>query len=148
MTATVPAGTLLEWAVRESFVSYVERLTDGVIDVLDGAERTNAGFLFPGHRGPARDEYNFEGIVRFSGHLGTLGVELRELRIACSDGAGTIEAMIAGAHYPLAEFDGAVSGDDGTLTAADVVFTVDGAAILGGVYEPGAEAAPFRVRPV
>ncbi len=141
-------GVELEWSVRGSFLAYVERLPDGTIEATDGARHTGRAFLLPGRSEPGGG-FAFDGTLRFSGHFGLLDVELRELRIdrAIDGDGGGLSATVSGGRYAIARLDQLARDDDGMTRSDSVTFTDDGAAILGGVYSAGAEAAPVVIRP-
>ncbi|WP_062202864.1 HtaA domain-containing protein [Demequina salsinemoris] len=72
--AAAPEEGVLVWAVKESFVEYVEAL--GQVEVVAPATRDDAGgFRFPASAG------GFSGTVSFRAHHGAMNVTLRDPRL-------------------------------------------------------------------
>lgn len=138
----------LEWGIRQSFIAYVERLPDGVIQASDGAVRVGDVFLLPGRR-LSPDAWEFEGVLHFSGYAGVLDVTLEAIRI---DG-DQLSAEVAGTRIPMALLAGQsalidANTDAGVVRFDAVALTGDGAAVLGGVYPANAPADPVTIHPV
>lgn len=134
----------LEWAVKPSFVAYVEALPDGTIELSDGATRaTDGAFLFRGDH--VADHLQFQGAVHFRGHHGVLDLLIRDPRIA--DSAGTVEltVCVGAERIRFATGPGPLRDDGRGLAISSLATTGDGAAALGGVYSAGAALEPFRV---
>lgn len=119
----------LVWAVKTSFVEYVEAL--GEVEVIAPAIREGAGpFRFP--RGKSGD--GFTGGVAFRAHHGALDVLLSDLRI--EDAALTVDVTDHGraqGRIVLAKVDG----------AGRVVLEATGAVIFDFTYPLGTELAPL-----
>ncbi|MGO1545323.1 MAG: HtaA domain-containing protein [Gulosibacter sp.] len=142
--AVADGSIRLNWAVRQSFLNYVERLPDGSIRAEDGARRTRSGFVLCGRR-EGENRFEFDGTLRFSGYSGILNVEMRNLCVEWSVDGGELSAAVARSRYTLVRFTDFNSDLDEILHSEDVSLTDDGAAILGDVYAPGAPAAPIRI---
>lgn len=142
---TSASGPRLEWAIKPSFVAYVEALPDGGVELEDGVTRTEEGaFVFPGVVGT---DLAFRGAVRFHGHAGVLDVTIADprveptgstadLTIALGNGNGRVRFATVGVLTRTAV---------GILSSADVSATDDGAYVLGGVYQAGTALDPFTV---
>jgi hypothetical protein len=138
---------VLEWGVRASFLAYIEGLPDGVIDVAGDAERADGVFRFPG-RGTGQHEYAFDGRLHFFAHQGVLDVTLDRIRVEGHGAGGMLTAETAGMRLGIAALANIESGGDVPFRSDRVTLTDDGAALLGGVYSPGAPAAPLIIRSV
>ncbi len=143
---------VLEWGIRQSFVAYVERLPDGVIQASGGAVREADVFRFPGRR-RSSGAWAFDGALHFSGYSGVLDVTFEAIRVEGSE----LSAEVSGARIPLAslagpsglgEADGEADGEASGVRFDTVVLTADGAAALGGVYSVNAPADPVTIRAV
>ncbi|GAA1635218.1 HtaA domain-containing protein [Georgenia ruanii] len=161
---TTTAG--LTWAVKESLVTYVEGLADGMVDTLAPASRTADGFWFPlsaEDPGPAaghpRSAWQFLGTVRLSGHWGALDVELRDPRVEFGGGHGTLLIRERGgrdadARLPLADLvpggpaaagDGKPAGVGMSTLELAASLTGHGRLLLGGQYGVGEPLSTLRV---
>lgn len=138
------AAVELEWGVRDSFLSYVETLPDGRVETLGGVVRDDRVFRFPGR--VEGDGYRFSGALHFFGHRGVLDVTLRDLEVSRTGAHGVLTADISGWRLTLAGLSDFDTTDRDVLHAGAVTLTDDGAATLGGVYPPGAPAAPVSIR--
>jgi hypothetical protein len=136
----------LEWGVRQSFVQYVEGLSDGVVAVGNGAARRGAAFLLRGER--TATDAAFDGAIRFSGHLGVLDVAMDGIALRGIGGRAAVWTAVGGIPVELAAVGEIHEEADGGLRADAVTLTADGAALLGGVYRAGAPLAPLIIRPV
>lgn len=146
---TTGRAVALEWGLRRTFLAYVSALPDGSIAVDAPAEFDGEVFRLPGSW-TGRGECRFDGVLRFFGHAGVLNVELEDLRaewIGASKAEGRITASVGGVRIPLADFSEPAHGVEGATTYRTVTLTDDGAAVLGGVYPPGAVADPVTIRP-
>ena len=123
--------TALAWAVKASLVGYVERMPDGRIE-LDGATRTDAGFIFPV---VDADAGRFTGSVTFLGHNGMMRVVIADPWVT-RDGGGAV-LSIADPDDPRARLDFARSASfDGRIATATTL-TADGADLFFGPYTAG-----------
>lgn len=138
------ADAQLAWGIRGSFLAYVDALPDGVIRAENGATRSGQVFQLPGRR-IDEDGFAFEGRLRFFGYGGVLDVALEHFRARLTGHGGEITTVVSGVRIPIASLRGA--SDEGPVRRFDTVtLTDDGAAILGGVYSPGASADPVTIR--
>jgi hypothetical protein len=149
----------LTWNVKDSLVSYVEALEDGVAEAGKPASRLEAGFLFPWddtRRGidGTRDVLQFQGAVRMSGHGGALDVELRDPRIELDGQRGVLLVRECGARdpdtmLPFAELEAGRrdEGDRDSLMRLvfDAKLTGHGRLLLGGQYAVGQPLSPLQV---
>lgn len=133
----------LEWAIRRSFVAYVEALPDGGVEVEGGASRTADGaFVFPAIEGEA---LAFAGAVRFHGHGGVLDVTIADPRIETHGGSADVTVALVSGRIRFATVGALGSTVAGVVTSTNVAATDDGAYVLGGIYQPGAPLDPFTV---
>lgn len=140
------AGIRLEWAVKASFVAYVEALPDGNVETFGGAIRAGDGRFVFGTPERSRDALAFTGTLRFSGHHGVLDVLLSDPRIETL-GAVTALTVAVGAERvhiaTIGHLDGGAPSAaihpaiGSALTGTGVTATDDGAHLLGGVYSAG-----------
>jgi hypothetical protein len=140
MSETLPAR--LVWGIRTSFREYVAALEDGRF-VVDGAEADEDGFAFPRSVDGA-----FGGRVRITAHGGALDVTLADPRIEPDGTRVVLTADTGDGRLALVRLldvaDATTFAEDGGV-AADVALTIEGAAWLGGVYNPWARMDPVRV---
>lgn len=138
------AAARLHWAIKPSFVAYIEALPDGGVELLDGVICGADGvFVFPASE--AAGELEFTGAVRFRGHQGVLDVTIREPRIESVDGAIRVTVAVGAERVHFATATGPLLSEDDDLSTPALAATDDGAALLGGVYQPGTELEPFHV---
>ncbi|MEX5299859.1 HtaA domain-containing protein [Kocuria sp. CPCC 205292] len=147
----------LAWAVKDSLVTYVEALDDGVVEAVALASRGEAGFEFP--EGVAASTYDpdgssgawqFRGAVRLTGHWGMLDIELRDPRIELTGRTGVLLVAERGGtpsqkYLPLADLEigEPVEAADGSVSLeATASLTGHGCVLLGGQYEAGAALSP------
>jgi hypothetical protein len=135
----------LRWAVKESFVGYVQG-GGGSITVVEPASVGQAGFEFPIHS--SRDELLvFAGGVVFQAHGGALSVAIAEPAIARSTNGWilTIADIRApesdDARRPIALLDVREVGDDVVVIAPTL--TISGSAMFGLAYPEGLELDPI-----
>lgn len=138
------------WAVKPSFVRYVETIAAGSCEAVDGAERSDDGvFEFPLLEASKGDEGRrlcFGGRVHFSAHHGFLDVDLRELELSwAADGVELSIGTAQGGRVAIATADlvAPVSGS-GELrwTGFAPRLTEAGVEVFGNVYPAGSELAP------
>jgi hypothetical protein len=134
----------LEWGVKESFIAYLEALPDGLIEERNGAARREDVFVLPGQR-VDEDGFRFIGTIHFYAHHGVLDVTLDEFRLERAGRRTVLSAEVSGVRIPIAELMNVGVGGDAVLHSEFVSLTDDGAAVLGGVYPPGAPLAPLMI---
>lgn len=71
----------LVWPIKRSFISYIERMPDGVIAVEGGVSRRDDGFAFPGGHSAGGAATRFAGSVTFVGHYGMLNLPVGGIEI-------------------------------------------------------------------
>ncbi|UFS59157.1 HtaA domain-containing protein [Subtercola endophyticus] len=139
LPATVAApkgGRRLEWAVKPSFVAYVEALPDGLVEVGGGVTRTSDGrFVFGADAGSG--EFGFVGSVHFFGHHGVLDVTLADPRIEVVGDEFVVTVDVQGERVRVATVEQLLEDGNDVLSASGVEATDDGASLLGGVYQAG-----------
>ncbi|AUI50462.1 HtaA domain-containing protein [Arthrobacter crystallopoietes] len=150
----------LMWNVKDSLVSYVEALEDGVVGAVEPASHFAAGYLFPWDGvGSARcagdegtDVLQFRGAVRFSGHWGALDVELRDPRIELDGQRGVLLVRERGAQDPermlpfaRLELAGRDEADGSVRLDLAAMLTGHGRLLLGGQYAVGQLLSPAQV---
>lgn len=133
MTQVDVRGAVLEWAIKDSLVSYVRAMKDGIIAVQLPAEEIADGFRFPAApHGFLDGSLRFAGCVRLSGHSGMLRLQFEDPWLVPGDspadpwsltiidpyepGTRMVFARIAqvsvGAVSSGSEVDGGSGGDD------------------------------------
>lgn len=137
-------NVVIEWGIRSSFVSYVEALPDGRVQVGDGAQRSeDHAFLFPGILQPTGD-IHCTGFVRFGGHRGMLSVMFEDFRIHRNQ---EVCAHVNGADCCIATLSNGREGPGERLVFEKVTLTDDGAFVLGDIYRPGDPLRPLTIVP-
>ncbi|MFH5823395.1 HtaA domain-containing protein [Georgenia sp. AZ-5] len=153
--ATTPG---LSWTIKDSLVSYVEALDDGMVEALAPASRSAAGFWFPLAGEAAGSEVGsmsveLLGTVRLTGHWGALDVELRDPRVELDGRRGTLlirdrasrdpQKMVPFAELAVGRHECA---DDGSShVEATASLTGHGRLLLGGQYRVGEPLSPLRM---
>lgn len=144
----------MAWAVKESFVQYVQSMRDGRILLREGAAVTNTReFYFPFRSLDQSDGNNFVlqfgGEARFLAHHGLMSVSICNPKIkvgphgAClSIEQGKETVLLADLNLP------AVSLEEGIHMWANVpvVLTSAGAAVFADNYSAGEALAPLTMR--
>ncbi|MCU1480233.1 MAG: LPXTG-motif cell wall anchor protein [Subtercola sp.] len=134
--AASPEVRRLEWAVKPSFVAYVESLPDGRVEVGGGVTRASDGrFVFGADAG--QGEFGFVGSVHFFGHHGVLDVTLADPRIEVVGDRFVVTIEVQGERVHVATVEQLRGDGADVLSASGVEATDDGAALLGGVYQAG-----------
>jgi hypothetical protein len=140
MTAT---PVRLHWAIKPSFVAYVEALPDGAVEVLDGASRDAQGsFVFPAVPG---ETDRFSGAVHFRGHLGVLDVTFGEPRVEQRPGGVQLTVAVGAERVAFATASSLEPHGDGGVASSALEATDDATHLLGGVYPPGTALEPFQI---
>lgn len=149
--------TQLTWAVKESLLSYIGDLEDGVLVGSDGATFTGERFSFevadaPTGEGSGFDDTSltgtlcFRGTATLRGHDGMLNVVLSDPCVVLENGAGEIRVAYPGAkdgrQLDIAKLTASREGDD---IVADAHLTMTGVNVLGPQYLPGTKIAPVRI---
>ena len=139
----------LEWAVKASFVGYVEGMADGVVSTSGGAIRLADGtFRFPLAAPSTADEIlRFDGAVHLTGHFGMLNVSFAEPALARVNGELFLtiaDPDAEGGRLSLLRLGAPVSDGQAMLWATPVL-TVDGADLFFDSYRPGTAFDSLRV---
>jgi hypothetical protein len=143
----------LRWAVRPSFVRYVQVMAGGTCAALGGAQADAAGvFEFPLTEA-AETSGNwalaFGGGARFQAHGGFLDVDLHGLRLRITADGAAFDVTAGGVGYgtiatmhPVAPVT-----ENGLVRWAGFVplLTEGGTAVFGGVYPAGSEFGSLDV---
>jgi len=150
MTDAAPPAPGLRWAVKRSFVDYVQRMPDGRAAVADGARPLpdNQILFAPDPSvAPPTDGLDrfwaFSGQVWFDGHAGMLFVQVSAPWIAVRD--GTAELSVAdtgnGGRLTLVTLrlePGPAPADDLQVWhGTEVALTAAGSGVFNDVYPPG-----------
>ncbi|MGN7201385.1 HtaA domain-containing protein [Arthrobacter sp. SAFR-044] len=152
-TETGLAGRLA-WSMKQSFLRYVARLSDGRCSATDGAEPSETeGFTFEVSAMQATNHglsLAFRGDLRFSGHHGALFLRIADPAILVDGPHGTLS--IAGGdadapRVPLATFTAAVdsSGPALRIAGTGLMLTEAGSELFIGIYPPGEPLDDFTV---
>lgn len=140
----------LRWAVKTSFIDYIQGLSDGLIDSFDGCVQDGDEFVF---RMESLDEsgHLFSGGVQFTGFAGMLDVRLVDLMIEADGAQRKVTALVGArsiaARATIATFDDADAIRDGERWTVTPRLTFEGVRIFGDVYQVGAELAPMTFVP-
>jgi hypothetical protein len=141
----------LVWSVKDSFLGYIRRLDDGLIETFDGCEAGDDAYVFPIE---SSDETGTlcSGGIRFTGFAGMLDVRIVDpmientsdgLRLSALVGPESIAARVAIA--TIDETRGIRPGEPWTATPR---LTFEGVRVFGDVYQVGEELAPLVIEPV
>jgi hypothetical protein len=147
----VPFG--LVWAIKRSFVRYVERMPDGEGFLADGAVPMAPDMvLFPAiehaRSGVDRDAdhfWAFRGDVRFRGHAGLLSVRIGAPQLTVRSGRAELTIVDPfgpdeSARLPLVTLQlerGPAPAGAAVWLGSDVRLTAAGAELFSGVYSAG-----------
>ena len=156
----------LTWAVKASFLGYVNRMR-GRITLVQPAYPAAAGFAFPyapaGYRaeggGAAPDageracpaaELAFAGGVAFSAHGGLLDVTLAEPVLVFDDDGALLTVVGpgrpgSGIRAVIATLASVAPAPADEAIALVPLLTADGAALFGSVYPPGEAMDPLFI---
>ena len=149
------AATGLVWGVKTSWVSYITRMSDGVVSTSGGAKRLDTGeFHFP-LASIDEDGARFVGAVRFSGHFGMLDVNFGEFAVTCTEGIVDLSVAdddpdsIGGRRTVLVLEE--PTDEAGIVSFARPLLTARGADLFFDNYRPGTRfdrvAIPARALP-
>jgi Htaa len=159
-------GHALTWAVKASFLAYMNRMR-GRITLVRPAYPAAAGFAFPhvpaayragdggetpdaGERAFGVRELAFAGGVAFSAHGGMLDVTLAE-PVLVFDDEGTLLTVAdmtlpgGGARAVIATLAGWPPAPADATVALVPLLTEEGSALFNGVYPPGEAMDPLFV---
>lgn len=148
-TVTEPA---IRWGVQRSFLDYVERMADGMVEAVDGATRSAADVRFPlialqDHLDQERTVLvASRGALRCTGHRGMLAIAFEAPRIERIDGdllVTIIDDDEPGNRLAIAEL-GEWRLVDGLLVAGRPTLTNDGAELFLGNYRTGMPLDPLE----
>jgi hypothetical protein len=92
------------------------------------------------------DNFAFTGTIHFYGHHGVLDVTLDKFSLERSGNRAAVYAEVSGVRISIATLTEVEAHDGTVLHSESVNLTDDGAAVLGGVYSPGASLAPLTIR--
>jgi hypothetical protein len=137
----------LRWAVRPSFVRYVQVMAGGSWEAVDGAEADAAGvFEFPLLEAAETDGtwlLTFGGGAHFRAHQGVLDVDLRGLRLRVTAEGAALDIAAGPDKYGTIAIMGPVAPatEAGLISWAGYVprLTEGGTAVFGGVYPANSE---------
>lgn len=151
---TVESADLgMAWAVKESFVQYVQSMPDGRILLREGAAVTNTRqFYFP-FRSLDQSDGNFVlqfgGEARFLAHHGLMSVSICNPKINVGPDGACLSIEQGNEIVHLAHLNlPAVSVEEGINMWANVpvALTSAGAAVFADSYSAGETLAPLTVR--
>lgn len=143
----------LNWAIKDSLVTYISDLDDGELNASAGATRTDDGFAFEGvsdsdfDRNTLTGTLAFRGSVTLRGHEGMLNIVVTDPTVVLDNGSGEVRVAAPGAtdgrQLGIAKLAATLEDDTLTCTAH---LTVTGVNVLGPQYMPGAEIARLRIQ--
>lgn len=149
----------LYWGIKQSFVQYVSRMSDGRIWVGDGACASPQGELLFAPESDAvsgeQDEVRllkFTGAIQFAGHFGMLRLELRDPWVELRGEHGDLTVRAGGGpedRVPLVSFEleqHAVNelGLE-TFVARPPRLSKQGVLLFNEVYSEGEEFEPLMI---
>ncbi|MGW2824323.1 HtaA domain-containing protein [Streptomyces sp. NPDC001443] len=144
MTAAAPVASL-RWAVKESFLRYVQVLAAGTCEATGEATLDADGvFAFPliGSEHEAGNQvFAFGGGAKFYAHAGHLDVELHGLELWLTEEGGHLAVRGADQERIALATTGPLR--PGQRDGIIPLLTDTGAAVFGHVYVPGTELAPL-----
>ncbi|MBD9697924.1 HtaA domain-containing protein [Flavimobilis sp. GY10621] len=160
-TARVVAGATLSWAIKDSFVSYIEgTIAQGSI-ATSGSRRSGGKFTWSGGSGAlntvdSRGTVRFAGSVTTSGHDGKLEVRFANPRVVVAGSTGYLVLDVAGTTLEGEDFaysgltfatlalagHGGTSGGRIAYSGVPATLTAAGAKAFSGFYEAGEQLAP------
>lgn len=137
------ASSTLIWPIKRSFTAYVERMSDGRVELEGGAVRQGDDFLFP-----SAGEGRFVGSVTFWGHYGMLFLPLQGIEVSDS-GQGAIltvedEDLSSGRRTLLDLFQPIDLPDGRTYPSPQL--TAEGAELFFENYRAGSVFEPVTIR--
>lgn len=144
----------MAWGVKDSFVSYIQRSSDGQITVNDGAGVTSEGqFYFP-LRDMQEDAeqiiFQFGGEVNFQAHFGFLAIALQAPRISIRGSKANLElADSEGSWLTLAEANLSMDNRDSSSRiwhSGRVALAEAGVELFGETYPHGEVLSPLVIR--
>ncbi|MCW2289935.1 HtaA domain-containing protein [Leucobacter luti] len=149
-------GSHLEWGIKESLITYVRDMPDGVVSTIDPATETATGFRFAASTVPAAAaELRFSGTVTLTGHSGMLRIVIADPWLEpLSTGQSAWLLTIADPFAPGARLEfaslGQVTRDaTGSLVGSGTELTAAGSELfLAGPYAPGTLLADPVVREI
>ena len=156
----IPATGELRWNIKQSFRDYVAELPDGVEAwTSEMGSTTDGDLVFPVVEMIVTEDsvltpiFKFAGSIQFVGYGGMLRVDLRDPWLEVGEELTTISADSAPSgvpprRTPIATLEGGPAPtEEGAWVwrTESTLLTVAGAALLGSVYPPGAEAAGFQL---
>lgn len=144
----------MAWAVKDSFVRYVQSMRDGRILLREGAAVTKTRqFYFPFRSLDQSDGDNFVlqfgGEARFLAHHGLMSVSISHPKIDVGPDGAYLSIQQGNEIVRLADLSlPAVSVEDGVSMWADiqVALTSPGAAVFADSYSAGEILAPLTMR--
>lgn len=140
------APTSLKWAVKESFLAYVHGLSDGAVEIFDGAVEVDGSYRFPGESVTSGVRL-FSGGIRFTGFAGMLDVRLADLMIERVDGGLLLSALVGpasiAARSVIAKISAPPPSDDAREWTGTPRLTFEGVRVFGDVYAIDTELAPL-----
>jgi hypothetical protein len=157
--AETKTGATLTWGVKQSFRSYVES-AGGQIETGEGAGRAGDGaFAFAaaageglslGADGKPEGRAQFAGEVRMKAHGGMLNVAIADPEVQIGPAGAVLTVIDNGLRNPrrveFAKLDLAQMTAEGAELVIPTALSMDGCAILGDHYPPGAAIDPVRLR--
>lgn len=144
----------MAWAVKESFVQYVQSMRDGRILLSEGAAVTNTRqFYFPFRSLDQSDGNNFVlqfgGEARFLAHHGLMAVSISNPTIKVGPGGaylsieqGNETVLLADLGLPAVSVEGGIN----MWANVSVALTTAGAAVFADSYSAGETLAPLTMR--
>jgi hypothetical protein len=159
--ARMVSGATLSWGFKQSYINYVNRLSDGSI-TTSGVSQSGGTFGWSGGTGKYNEDgskgvVSYGGALRFTGHKGIMDSNFKNIRVQFNGPnsasiiadvvANNMEGETSTAHSVyMATISLAgnrtSSGSTVTWSNAPVSLTAAGATAFGGFYEAGQAMDP------
>ena len=141
MPVSGAATARLRWAIRPSFIEYVQALEDGIIE---GVRDVYGNFVFDAD-GDEGGILRFRNAVVLRGHEGALALTIADPWIAHDGHSGNLAVRSAdGARVELARL-GVMTRSGHRLRIDDVALTLAGTDLFDGHYRPHTRLAPVEI---
>lgn len=144
----------LSWGIKDSLLAYIARIEDGLIETTSGASREGDNFLFSYDEAASNFDVDssegvlqFRGSVIFTGHWGSMRVEIHDPQLHLSGGTGELATStknIIGSDRVEAFATVSLLTPAPVLTASTVL-TAAGRMLMGQQYNVGQELNTLQV---
>jgi hypothetical protein len=148
------AHATLSWGIKNSLVTYIEKLEDGAVELAGAVTRTGDEFVFTADEAGSDFDIEaglgilqFEGTVTFTGHWGGMRIAIENPRLIITPAGAELATRVTSvfgpdAFHPFAQVDLVRSDLElvGMLTLLP-----QGQQLMGPQYQVGQEFSPLTV---